>query len=410
MSEKPTRSRRSLLHGAALSSLTAGAGGVILARRADPAPASPSVGPLDLKAGAEHWTDQETSRTVRRITPPALDAAGLYHHQRALTSDGRWMVFRVRGPAGFDVYCYDLKRENFHRLTEGGRNQLAGTVPGRNEALIVHNKAYYLVAIPDGTLRKVADAPGDITFATAPDLTSDGRFMVGVHIEMTDKELAQIDRSDRYWVIKLWKMHLKNRLFTVDLQSGQVREFYWLNSWVDHLQCSPVDPTLFTYVDQGVMQRTGNSVHVMRTDGSDRQRVAEGGAHHFWSPDGDFIFHNDEWSHPAPWSHWRWDRRTGSREQVLPASEWNFHFCSKPGGRDLVGDGMWSDGFINHYRLLGKGEWSKTRLCKRVTSHPRTEDQARFAPDYQSVFFNGHVEGVSAIFQVDARSKTTAAD
>lgn len=403
-SDRSLRSRRGFLRTAAGAAFLAGSGGAVFAQTSRPVEAGPPVGPLDLKGGTERWTDEETKRTVRRITPPALNAVGLYHHQRAFTSDGRWMVFRARGPAGFDVYCYDLRKDRFHRLTEGGRGQLAGTVPGRNEALVTHSGAYYLVAIPDGILRKVADVPGDITFATAPDLTCDGRFMIGVHIEITDKERAQIDRSDRYWVIKLWKMHLKNRLFTLDLHSGRINEFYWLNSWVDHLQCSPVDPTLFTYVDQGVMQRTGNSVHVMRTDGSGRQRVAEGGGHHIWSPDGDFIFHNDEWLNSAPWSHWRWDSRTGTREEVLPCSEWNFHFCSKPGGRELVGDGMWSDGFINHYRLLEKDKWSKTRLCKRVTKELRTEDQARFAPDYRSVFFNGNVEGISAIFQVEAES------
>jgi len=158
------------------------------------------------------------------------------------------------------------------------------------------------------------------------------------------------------------------------------------------------------------MQRTGNSIHVMRSDGSDRQRVAEGGGHHIWSPDGEFIFYNDEWLNPAPWSYWRWARRTGFREEVLPAGEWNFHFCSTPGGRELVGDGMWNDGFINHYRLPGKGKWSKTRLCKRITDNLRTEDHARFAPDYKSVFFNGNVNGISAIFQVDTESTVGAGD
>ncbi len=233
MNERTILSRRGFLHAAAASALIAGGRETSPAKADEAAEARFPVGPLDLKAGTERWTDDETKRTVRRITPPALDATGLYHHQRA-----------------------------------------------------------------------------------------------------------------------------------------------------------------------------GNSIHVMRTDGSDRRRVAEGGGHHFWSPDGDFIFHNDEWSHPAPWSHWRWDRRAGTREEVLPASEWNFHFCSKPGGRELVGDGMWSDGFINHYRLAGKGKWRKTRLCKRITDNLRTEDQARFAPDYQSVFFNGNVKGISAIFQVDAGPTT----
>jgi hypothetical protein len=85
---------------------------------------------------------------------------------------------------------------------------------------------------------------------------------------------------------------------------------------------------------------------------------------------------------------------------VLPPQEWNFHFCVSPDGRSLVGDGNWSDGYINLYHLQGDGRYRKERLCKRVTSKLRTEDMARFAPDGKSVFFNGIVDGARAIFQV----------
>ena len=214
------------------------------------------------------------------------------------------------------------------------------------------------------------------------------------------EEARHIDRSDRLWVLKLWRLDLKNMLFTVDLQTGERKDFFSLRDWVDHLQCSPTDPLLLSYVDQGLMQRTGNAIHVMRTDGTGRECAAEGGAHHIWSPDGNFIFHNDEFSHAAPWEYWRWDRRTRARERVLPREEWNFHFCVSRDSRRLVGDGNADDLHVNLYRLGPQCQYQKERLCRRQTGNPRSENQARFAPDEQSVFFNGDVERIPAVFQV----------
>lgn len=351
--------------------------------------------------GIQSWVDAETGHTVRRITPPSLEGTGLYHHQRVFTHDGRWMLFRGRPQGGeWNVYAFDLVDETTHLLTQDGLGgRLISIVPGRNEAVISRDKAYYVLSVPDGTLRKVADIPGDVEFATAPDVTSDGRQLIGVNIEIPDDVRATIDRSDRLWVIKLWKQHLRNTIFSVDLESGEVRERYWMHSWIDHLQCSPSDPELLTYVDQGVMQRTGNGIHVITIDGGNRKTYM-GGGHHIWTPDGKYIVHNHEFDEPAPWGYWRWDPFSDERRPLLPKEEWNFHFCANPGCTELVGDGMWSDGYINHYRFDEELNWTKTRLCKRMTDNLRTEDQARFAPDYRSAFFNGKVDGQQAIFQV----------
>lgn len=346
----------------------------------------------------DEWQDPETGRHVRCVAP-SLRASGLYHHQRAFTSDGRWMLFRVMEKSATNIHILDLHSGATRRLTDDGRTQLYVTVPGKPEALVKIDGAYHLLSVPDGHRRRVAELPPDQTFATAPDITCDGRFIVGACIEMTD-EARKIDRSDRLWVLKVWRLHLKNRLFAINLETGAHQEFYHLWTWVDHLQCSPTDPTLFTYVDQGLMQRTGNGIHVLRTDGTGRERVAEGGGHHIWSADGDAIFYNDEFDHAAPWEYWRWDRRTGQRGRVLPREEWNYHFSPSPDGRSLVGDGTADNPYVNLYALGEGGGYRKERLCRRVTTNPRSEDQARFAPDGKSVFFNGDRDGVPHIFQV----------
>jgi hypothetical protein len=309
------------------------------------------------------------------------------------------MLFRGRTGSGANLLALDLRSGAISALTDDGRTRLVGTVPGKSQALVTADGAYHLLDVPEGRSRRVADMPPDQTFATAPDVSADGRFLVGASIEMTD-EARKINRSDRLWVLKLWRLHLKNLLFTVDLQTGARREFYHLRSWVDHLQCSPSEPALFTYVDQGLMQRTGNAIHVMRTDGTGRERVAEGGGHHIWAPDGNAIYYNDEFDHPAPWEYWRWDRRTGQHARLLPREEWNHHFCPSPDGRSLVGDGTADHPYISLYAFGGEGAFRKDRLCRRVTTNPQSEDQARFAPDGASVFFNGDVDGVPAIFQV----------
>lgn len=371
------------------------------------------------------WRDPETKLRIRRITSPSLCSIGLYHHQRAFTADGRWMLFFGCAQEKPGIYALNLESNAVTRLTreamqvqvsqlrelEGNkeaitqqtnssRDRLLGAVIGTSQALLVTRGTYQLLDVPGGERHEIGPAPPDQTFTSTPDVTADASHLVGTYIEMTDAA-RQIQRSDRLWVIRLWKEHLKNTLFTINLKTGERKDFFYVNSWVDHLQCSPTDPALFSYVDQGVMQRTGNGIHVMRTDGGGRRMVAEGGAHHIWSPDGRYIYYNDEYDRRPPWEYFRWDCHSGERQRVLPREEWNFHFCASPDNRYLVGDGNWDDPYINLYRLEPGGGFQKTRLCRRITGNLRTENQARFSPDGRHVYFNGDENGIKAIFEVE---------
>jgi len=257
--------------------------------------------------------------------------------------------------------------------------------------------AYHLLSVPDGKLRRLTDrVVGD---GGNTDTTADGRYVVAGYMETTEE--ARKLRGQPGWVAKLARLNLKYTFFTIDLETGERKDFYWNRTFPDHLQCSPTDPTLFNYIRYSAAERDGGGIWLMRTDGliTGSECAVEGGHHHIWSPDGNYVYY-DFGDGRAPWAYWRWHRRIRKTEQVLPPQEWNFHFCVAPDGRSLVGDGNWSDGYINLYHVQGNGRYRKERLCKRVTSKLRTEDMARFAPDGKSVFFNGIVDGARAIFQV----------
>ena len=379
--------RADFLRGLGIGALTLGSG-----RRLFGAEDGPRV-----KAPFEEWTDKETGRRVRRIAPPSLPHAYVaYHHVRAFTADGRWMCFTGKSDLGMDIYAFDLRTETISRLTHTGQGGLAGVVARRNEALVLSADAYHLLSVPDGKLRRLTDRPAGDGGNT--DTTADGRYVVAGYMETTEE--ARKLRGQPGWVAKLARLNLKYTFFTIDLETGERKDFYWNRTFPDHLQCSPTDPTLFNYIRYSAAERDGGGIWLMRSDGviTESQCAVEGGHHHIWSPDGKYVYY--DFGDGPPWAYWRWHCLTRKTEQVLPPEEWNFHFCVSPDGQSLVGDGNWSDGYINLYHLQGGGKYRKERLCKRVTSKLRTEDQARFAPDGKSVFFNGIVDGARAIFQV----------
>lgn len=352
---------------------------------------------LGAASALKEWRDEETGRRVRRITPTSMTHAYVaYHHVRVFTADGRWMCFTGSSDAGTDIYAFDLRTETISRLTHTGQAGLAGVVARRNEAIVLTPDAYHLLSVPEGKLQRLTDRPAGDGGNT--DTTADGRYVVAGYMETTEESRKL--RGQPGWVAKLARLNLKYTFFTIDLETGERKDFYWNRTFPDHLQCSPTDPTLFSYIRYSAAERDGGGIWLMRTDGliTGSECAVEGGHHHIWSPDGNYIYY--DFGDGPPWVYWRWHRRTRKAEQVLPPQEWNFHFCVSPDGHSLVGDGNWSDGYINLYHLEGRGKYHKERLCKRVTSKLRTEDMARFAPDGRSVFFNGIADGARAIFQV----------
>ena len=215
------------------------------------------------------------------------------------------------------------------------------------------------------------------------------------------------------------------QLFTVDLKTGHTQAILRGTDWYNHLQFSPVDPTLLMYCHEGSGWKV-DRIWTIRTDGSEntmisdepgRNRILEGelAGHEWWSPDGRTIFvdlHlvNNVVGFVASYN-------LDTKKHVWYHYEQNqvcIHFSLSPDGKTFCGDGN-PDGhwiYLIHPEeipdretlgsdLIGAGVLKYEPLCSLAGHNYHLEPNANFTPDGKYVVFRSNKFGRPYAFAVE---------
>jgi oligogalacturonide lyase len=85
-------------------------------------------------------------------------------------------------------------------------------------------------------------------------------------------------------------------LYTINIKSGEVKEFYHSTDWLNHVQFSPTDPQLMMYCHEGPWHEI-DRIWTIRIDGSNRRLMhkrtmdMEIAGHEFFGP-GNMIWYD----------------------------------------------------------------------------------------------------------------------
>ena len=80
-------------------------------------------------------------------------------------------------------------------------------------------------------------------------------------------------------------------LLTMNAQTGELKTFNPSNDWDNHFLCSPTDPNVLMYCNEGRWQNN-DRIWTINLDGTNLQKlhtrtmINEIWGHEFWSPDG----------------------------------------------------------------------------------------------------------------------------
>jgi len=324
--------------------------------------------PAGLAAAADlppkSWIDPDTGHRVIRLTDEP-GSASLYFNDNSITPDGRYMVYLL--PKGLGAV--DLTTLATRHLVEGS---VQAIVAGFKNPTFYYAKSsgrpnyseLWRVNVETGESRKVADLPRRASIFS---INADETLAAGVITEgdaglspararaaapakpagpaTSQGSLYQAASKEQMMADRL-AAHYPEVLFTIDLRNGTVKELLHTTDWIDHIQFSPKDPTLFIYAHEGAWQKV-DRLWSMRTDGSGNQLLHqrrlenETAGHEWWGADGQTVYYQLHYP-PGMESSFVASYNFATGERIwyhYTPDQISIHHASSPDGKLFCGDG-----------------------------------------------------------------------
>ncbi len=375
------------------------------------------------------WVDPDTGHRIIRLTREP-GSASLYFNQNGYTADGNRLVFTT--PQGISVL--DLKTLEAKTVVQGPARIIEA---GRKTPRIYYIKAgaAYWTSADTGETRKIADLPprGGVATVNADETLLAGTYIEGQGQDYGANRARQTHPLDQppnkgQMMEERFAAHLPMTMFTVNINSGEVKTILKSTDWLNHLLFSPTDPTLLMYCHEGPWHKL-DRIWTIRTDGSavtkihTRTMEMEIFGHEFWSADGKTIWYDLQT--PRGEDFWLAGYNIATRERTwyhLQRDEWSIHFNVSRDGKLFTGDGG-DEGQVAHAKngrwiylfrpesipnrgledksFVKPGVLRAERLVNMSKHQYRLEPNVSFSPDGKWVVFRSNMFGPTYVFAVE---------
>jgi oligogalacturonide lyase len=221
-------------------------------------------------------------------------------------------------------------------------------------------------------------------------------------------------------------------IFTVNIQTGEVKEILKQREWLGHLQFSPTDPTLIMFCHEGTWHEV-DRIWTVHTDGTGLTKMhtrtmnMEIAGHEFFAADGRMIWYDLQTPRGQDFWLGGYELATGKRTWYhLQRNEWSVHYNVSPDGRLFAGDGGDSemvahapDGkwiyLFNPERvpdvagiknpgsdsLIDIGVFNAERLVNLSSHNYQLEPNVSFTPDMKWIVFRSNMHGPTHVYAVE---------
>jgi len=404
----------------------------LFAQAAAPAPPATAEPPTS-------WIDPDTGHRVVRLTREA-GSASLYFNQNGYTADGQRLVYTT--PEGISVL--DLATHQARQVVQG-RVRLIEAGRKTPRVYYIREGAVFSTDVDTGDTRKIAALPRRGSLAT---VNADETLLAGTYVEGDGQDYRgtpapqtrslEQPRNKGQMMEERWAARLPMGLFTVHVQTGEIKTIHKANDWLNHLLFSPTDPALLMFCHEGPWHKL-ERIWTIRTDGTQLKKIhtrtmaMEIFGHEFWSADGRTIWYDLQTPRGEDFWLAAYSLDTGARTWYhLQRNEWSIHFNVSRDGQLFCGDGgdpgqvarapdgQWIYLFrpeiipnrgIEDRSFVRPGVLRAERLVNMSRHQYRLEPNPSFTPDQKWVVFRSNMFGSSYVFAVEvakaAGNKTT---
>lgn len=376
-------------------------------------------------AGGNEWIDKTTEHRVIRLSRREGTNEVFYFHQNPFTQAGDKMVFMGSTDKGRCAFTVDLETLEIRQITSVNTG-FEVVAPKSRKVFYLSGDSVYSTHLDTLETREITKVPHPFTWGRGFSVNSDETMLAACY-SLGEEKYYQSGVPRQQWIREIWKAKLPNALYTIDIQSGRITEFYHENEWLGHVQFSPTDPALIEFCHEGP-GRELDRMWVIRSDGSALHKIyvkkypRELQTHEFWSPDGTKIWSDlqtpgllartgafaEAFTYPNLHLACTDTRTWETKRYPYKMRYASRHFNISPDQTMFCGDGEGGS-----FRLCRSGKWiflyriehGKLRvqeLCSMAGHFWKTgpEPNTHFTPDGKWVVFQSDVGGTTQVYAV----------
>ncbi|MDR0415674.1 MAG: oligogalacturonate lyase family protein [Prevotellaceae bacterium] len=365
------------------------------------------------------WVDSLTHHRIIRLTRTGTDNKSFYFHNNPFvkTPDGSEDLMTYAGVVDGrrQLFCLNLKTLESVQLTNRTRGANGEIVDkAHREVIYQAGDSVFATHIDTRTTRLIHVFPHELG-ASISTVNANGTLLAGKYSEAkkANEIRAQYPLKSQYFN-RIYEAHVKHSLFTLNIQTGEMKVIHEENEWTNHIQFSPADPDLLMFCHEGpwhkvdriwtINVKTGNVMLMHK-----RSMDMEIAGHEFFSPDGKTIWFDLQQPRSVTFFVCGADVATGKEVKYsLTRDEWSIHFNISPDLQLFCGDGgdpgqvakaqdgMW----IYLFRPQGDKLVSERLVCMKNHSY-KLEPNVHFSPDKKWVIFRSNMLGETHVYAVE---------
>jgi oligogalacturonide lyase len=393
------------------------------------------------------WIDPSTHHRVIRFSREP-GSSSLYFHQNAYTASGDKMVFSTRD----GLSTVDLKTRRIEPLLKGRVSHVV-VGPKTRQVFYIQGGTVYATHLDTRATRAIVTRP-ELRSGSGLTVNADETMLAGSFVEGgwgvnrprpapgTAPETApgtapvtapgtapgnvpgaapgtapgpgRLPGEIESMLESRWAARRPMALYTIRIDTGEVKIFHRSTDWLNHVQFSPADPTLLMFCHEGPWHRV-DRIWTIRTDGAGLRKIhtrtmeMEIAGHEFWSPDGKIIWYDLQT--PKGQEFWLAGLVLSTGRKIryrIERDQWSVHFnvsrdrklfAGDGGGPQMVAkakDGQW----IYLFRPK-KGALRWERLVNLTRHDYRLEPNVSFTPDRKWIVFRSNMHGPMHVYAVE---------
>jgi len=362
------------------------------------------------------WIDPATGHRVIRLSR-APGTGSLYFHYNAYTSSGDKMVVTTSD----GLATINLNTRESTPLVTGRASKIIVGRQTRQVFYLGASNQVFSTDMDSGQTRRIVRLPSDFEIASAFGLSADEKLLSGSCRKDTEaNELSQSDaftaEGRRRSLRERWENRLPMALFTIHVETGELKTFHESTNWLNHVQMSPSDPGLILFCHEGPWHEV-DRIWAIRTDGTGLKLIhkrtmdREIAGHEFFGADGRTIWYDLQT--PRGREFWLAGHVPATGETVrykLDREHWSVHYNVSPDGKFFAGDG----GGPNSVAAPGNGQWiylftpkegrlEAERLVDMSKHDYSFEPNVSFTPDGRWIVFRSNMHGAAHTYAVAVR-------
>lgn len=372
------------------------------------------------------WIDKDTGHKIIRLSRREGSNWSFYFHNNpfvpALAGEGDKMVFygsvqqqdQPDRRTGGQYFTVNLKTLVIDQLTNHP-GWIVGEIVGkkRREVFYQSRDSVFATHVDNHKTRLIYVFPDSIE-GSISSLNADETLLTGVFSVPEKKEIYRKNPEKRNYFDLIFEAKFPHTLFTINIETQELKFVHSDTAWLNHIQFSPTDPNLLMFCHEGpwhlldriwLLNLETGDVRLMHK----RTLYREIAGHEFFSRDGKTIWFDLQIPRGITFYLAGVDIKTGvEKRYAMKRDEWSIHFNISPDQKQFCGDGgdssqvaeakdgMWL------YLFEPAGDSLKADRLVNMKHHDyKLEPNVHFSPDGKQVIFRANFEGESQVYAVE---------